>query len=109
MRSTATGPSQVQAPRPCPSVGIVTSPRNDIHDSIFDELEGRISTLRSGAPTSAPDGGAWTQAEVDAELAQLENDKALLLALEDAGRRRRGDGAGPSAGLWSAAALPPRA
>jgi len=58
----------------------VTAPSNDIHDSVFAEIEGRISTLRSGAPTSAPDRGAWTQAEVDAELAQLESDRGLLLA-----------------------------
>ena len=58
----------------------MTPPSNDIHHSLFDEIEGRISTLRSGAPASAPDRGAWTQDEVDAELAQLESDQTLLLA-----------------------------
>ena len=58
----------------------MTAPSNDIHDSIFDEIQARISTLRAGAPTSAPDGAARTQAEVDAELAQLEGDQAILLA-----------------------------
>jgi hypothetical protein len=59
---------------------IVTAPSRDIHDSIFDEIKARTSTLRAGAPTSAPDGGARTQADVDAELAQLEDDQAVLLA-----------------------------
>ncbi len=58
----------------------MSAPSNDIHDSVFAEIEGRISTLRSGAPASALGRGAWTQAEVDAELAQLESDQALLLA-----------------------------
>jgi hypothetical protein len=59
---------------------IMTSPRSDIHDSVFDEITARISTLRAGAPPPAPDGGARTQADVDAELAQLEEDQAVLLA-----------------------------
>lgn len=58
----------------------MTSASNDIHESVFDEIEGRITTLRSGAPTSGPGRAAWTQEEVDAELAQLESDRALLLA-----------------------------
>lgn len=58
----------------------MTASSSDIHDSVFAEIEGRISTLVSGAPTSTPDHGAWTQAEVDAELAQLQSDKSLLLA-----------------------------
>jgi hypothetical protein len=53
--------------------------RTEIHDSLFAEIDGRISTLESGAPTSAPDGSAWTQDELDAALAQLRSDKALLL------------------------------
>lgn len=58
----------------------MNAPSNDIHDSVFDEIEGRISSLRSGAPTAAPGSRAWTQEEVDGELTQLESDKALLLA-----------------------------
>jgi hypothetical protein len=58
----------------------VAAPSDNLHDSIFDEIDGRIRTLRAGAPTATPDDGARTQAEIDAELAQLESDKALLLA-----------------------------
>ena len=54
-------------------------PRSDIHDSISDEITARISTPGAGAPTSAPDGGARTQADVDAELARLKEDQAVLL------------------------------
>lgn len=54
-------------------------PTSDYHDSVFTEIDGRISTLRSGALTSAPDAGARTQVEIDAELAELESDRALLL------------------------------
>lgn len=64
----------------------MTAPSNDIHDSLFREIEGRMSTLRAGAPISAPDRGARMQAEVEAQLAQLESDQAVLLAhwrLED--------------------------
>jgi hypothetical protein len=60
--------------------GIVTASHTDIHDSVFDEIEERISTLQSGAPTSALEGAAWTQAEADAELAKLQSDKSLLMA-----------------------------
>lgn len=59
---------------------IVAPAHTDIHDSLFAEIEGRINTLESGAPASAADGSAWTQAEIDAELAQLRSDEALLLA-----------------------------
>lgn len=52
---------------------------SDLHESIFDELETRITTLRSGAPAVGPDGGARTQQDVDAELEVLQSDQALLL------------------------------
>lgn len=52
---------------------------SDIHDSVYDAIEVRIITLRSGAPASSPETGARTQDDVDTELAQLESDKALLL------------------------------
>ncbi len=58
----------------------MTAPRTDIHDNVFDEIEGRIATLQAGAPASGSDSGAWTQEDVDAELAQLGNDLELLLA-----------------------------
>lgn len=58
----------------------MTAQRNDIHDNVLAAIEGRIRSLRSETPTSTPQLGAWTQVEVDAELAQLERDQALLLA-----------------------------
>lgn len=58
----------------------MTTPRKDLHDSVFDEIKGRINALQVGAPASGPDGGAWTQAQIDAELGRLENDLEVLLA-----------------------------
>lgn len=58
----------------------MTGQRKDIHDSLFDEIEGRITTLRAGAPTSSQEVGAWSQEDVNRELAKLENDRELLLA-----------------------------
>lgn len=66
----------MRARTPCPSVDVVS---NDIHDSVYDEIEVRISTLRSGALASSPETGARTQDEIDTELTRLEADKALLL------------------------------
>lgn len=54
--------------------------RNDIHDRLYTEIEGRISSLQSGAPAPGADEGARTQTEVDAELSQLASDQALLLS-----------------------------
>lgn len=53
---------------------------SDIHDSVFDEIEQRIRALQSETPAADTEGGVWIQEEVDAELARLESDRALLLA-----------------------------
>lgn len=53
---------------------------DSIHNSVFAEIEARITALRSGAPAAARDRAAWAQDEVEAELAQLMSDRHLLLA-----------------------------
>lgn len=58
----------------------MSAPTRDIHERVFDEIDERIKTLRSGAPAADSGSGAWTQDEVDAELAQLENDRDVLVA-----------------------------
>jgi len=58
----------------------VTAHGQDLHEIILAEIEGRISTLRAGAPAARPDGGAWTDEEVRAEVAHLSSDRDLILA-----------------------------
>ncbi|MER7607456.1 hypothetical protein [Nocardioides sp. NPDC127503] len=58
----------------------MNAPSKDIHERVHDEIQARIDTLRSGAPATAPNGGAWTQDKVAKELAQLERDQDFLVA-----------------------------
>lgn len=58
----------------------MTLTHSDIHDSVFDEIEQRIRTLQSRAPTADTERGAWTQEDDDTEFACLESDRALLVA-----------------------------
>lgn len=51
---------------------------SDLHDRLFDAISSQIATLRAGAPAARPDGGAWSQAEIDQEIAASESDLAVL-------------------------------
>jgi hypothetical protein len=49
----------------------------DPDDSTLQVIETRIATLESGAPASS-EAGAWTQEDVDKELAELRADHVQL-------------------------------
>lgn len=54
---------------------------DNIHHLVMAEIDGRIDSLRSGAPASdLSEAGAWSQVEVDAALTRLGDDRSLLLA-----------------------------
>ena len=52
---------------------------NDLHGSLFDEIESQIRTLASGAPARREDQPSWEPQEVEAALADLAVDKQTLL------------------------------
>lgn len=63
----------------CSTVARMTSPRHDLHESLYTEIDSRLQSLKSGAPAGSSDGGAWTQDEVDAQIRRLETDLDVLL------------------------------
>ena len=58
----------------------MSTPEQDVHDRIFDEIDAQLGTLEFGAPTTHSDGSSWTQEELAAALADLQSDKDALLA-----------------------------
>lgn len=67
----------------------------DLYQATIDRIDAQLDSLRVGAP-AAGGGGSWTTQQVEAAIAELEQDSAELTAHWHHLNRVVGDGAKPT-------------